>query len=82
MVSAYGLGGAVQLRWMGCMPRRCSTKGSPRRVLFIDRLSQPTSWRSRDLDDLVQEFESSRRLGAIADDADCGAAGGLESVRT
>jgi len=53
-------------------------------VLFIDRLSPANQLAIReDLDDLVQEFESSRRLGAIAGDAEIAARlAGLESVRT
>ncbi len=53
-------------------------------VLFIDRLSPANQLAIReDLDDLVREFESSRRLGAIAGDEEIAARlAGLESVRT
>lgn len=53
-------------------------------VLFIDRLSPANQLAIReDLDDLVREFESSRRLGAIVGDEEIAARlAGLESVRT
>jgi len=52
-------------------------------VLFIDRLSPANQLAVRqDLDDLVREFESSRRLGAIAGDEEISARlAGLESAR-
>lgn len=53
-------------------------------VLFVDRLSEANQLAVReDLEELVREFESSRRLGAIETDEQIAARlGALESVRT
>ena len=53
-------------------------------VLFIDRLSEANRLAIQEnLDDLIQEFESSRRLGFIASDDEIAVRlAELESVRT
>lgn len=86
VVSAYGLDGCEFSYAMDGLYARAVQHEVDHLdgVLFIDRLSPANQLAIReDLDDLVREFESSRRLGAIAGDEEIAARlAGLESART